>query len=69
MTDMEYTLCCIKRESDRLQRILREPEPGLASWYLMLGDCMKRLHDLKVTQEYPERLRTANFTEVYGRRL
>lgn len=53
MTDMEYTLSEIEREARALARMFDAPEPGLASWLLLVGERLERIAALRVVQAAP----------------
>ena len=36
----------LQGDAERLVNLLKAREIGLVSWWILLGDCMKRIHDL-----------------------
>ena len=53
MTNFEYTMYCIATEARKLDRLFDDPQPGLASWSLMVADAMHRIHALHTTAQTP----------------
>jgi len=48
MTDKENDLNELREEARKLSQLLDKPELGISSWYVMLGQVLKRINAISV---------------------